>query len=61
MYGYLFKLTLAFLTIGDKEVTLLAGVFLRPNVLRYATNFQWAQKPNFPNGKHNCPNSLINS
>ena len=52
MYGYLFQLILAFLTFGNKGVKVLAGSFLRSNLLQYAQNFQWVQKPIFPYGKH---------
>ena len=46
MYGYLLELILEFLTFGDNGVRVLAGSFLKPNLLRNA------QKPIFSNGKH---------
>ena len=47
MYGYLFELILAFLALGNREVSVLEGPFLRSKFPRNAQNIQWAQNSIF--------------
>ena len=64
------ELILEFLTFGNnKGIRVLAGIFLKQQLLGYAQNFQWVQSSVFLNEKHLfqfsmkniCSNSLVNS
>ena len=64
------ELILEFLTFGNnKRIRVLAGIFLKQQLLGYAQNFQWVQSSVFLNEKHLfqfsmkkiCSNSLVNS
>ena len=41
---------LELLTFGDKGVSVLKWSFLRPDILQYAQNSNWVQKPISCNG-----------
>ena len=45
IYRDLFELIYVYLTFGDKEVRVWAGLFLRSKILWYAQNFKWVFTP----------------